>query len=132
MANQSWMRAAHRDREETVEILRCAYMEGRLNSAELDERAETAFQARTLGELRGLIADIPPRSPAIPLPSGVPWQPRAPRRPRRSASGRSPRGSLHVLLVALAGVVTGAAMRDSAVIPLAVLAGCVAEIPIRN
>ena len=131
MATESWMRAADREREETVEILRCAYTEGRLTSAELDERAEAAFKAPTLGELRGLIADISSCGPVAPLPPDLPW-PGAPRQPRPSAAGRSLRVSLIVLLAAVVGVVIGAAMRDTAVIALAVLTGCVAEIRIRK
>lgn len=48
MATESWMRAADRDREETVEILRCAYTEGRLTSAELDEQQKRPSRRRRL------------------------------------------------------------------------------------
>ena len=132
MATESWMRAADRDREETVEVMRWAYAEGRLNTAELEERAEAAFRARTLGELHGLIADIPPRSSATPLPSDLSRWTGTPRQSRQPAAKRSLRASLLVLLAVLAGVVIGAAMRDTAVIALAILAGCVAKIRIRD
>jgi hypothetical protein len=130
MATESWMRATDRDREETVEILRWAYAEGQLNLTELDERAEMAFRARTAGELRGLIADISPRRSVAPLPSDGPGRPGAPRQPRRSATRRSLQVSLLVLLAVLAGVLIGAVTRDTALIALAIIAGCVAKIRI--
>jgi hypothetical protein len=49
MMADDWMRAADRDREETAEMLREAYAEGRLDHAELDERADAAFRAQTWG-----------------------------------------------------------------------------------
>jgi DUF1707 SHOCT-like domain len=54
-----------------VEVLRQAYAEGRLDGAELDERTDAALRAKTVGELRGLIADIPRRGPAACLPSAI-------------------------------------------------------------
>ena len=74
MATQSWMRATERDRARTVDILCCART-GRQNSAELDELAKSAFQVRTLGGLRGLIAEDLARRLVAPQPSDVPWQP---------------------------------------------------------
>jgi DUF1707 SHOCT-like domain len=74
MAVHSWMRAADWDREQAVEVLRQAYAEGRLDGAELDERTDAALRAKTVGELRGLIADIPRRGPAACLPSDQLWR----------------------------------------------------------
>ena len=53
------MRASHADRELVVDILRVATGEGRITVAELDERLEAAFTARTIGELAALTADLP-------------------------------------------------------------------------
>lgn len=130
MATESWMRAAERDREETVDILRWAYAEGQLNLTELEERAEMAFRARTVGELRGLIADISPRRSVAPLPADGPRRPGTPRQPRRSAARRSLSVNSFMLLAVFAGVLIGAVMRDTAVIALAIMAGCVAKIRI--
>lgn len=125
MAADSWMRAADRDREETVDVLRQAYAEGRLDPAELDERTGTAFQARTIGELRGLIADIPTRGAAARL---LPDQPRRPGRPhqRRPPTRQPPRVSLLMLVAAFVCVMFGAATRSAAVITLALAAGILA------
>jgi hypothetical protein len=52
-------RASDGEREAAIEQLRVAAAEGRLTSDELEERLEQAFAARTVGELRRLIADLP-------------------------------------------------------------------------
>jgi hypothetical protein len=58
-------RAADADRDATVGALRDHAAAGRLESDELDERLETALRARTLGELRALVADLPGASPPL-------------------------------------------------------------------
>ena len=47
------------DRERVAERLRTAAGEGRLTPAELEERLERAFSARTEAELEPLVADLP-------------------------------------------------------------------------
>jgi hypothetical protein len=51
--------AADAQREQTVGVLRRAYLEGRLELEEFAERAGLALQARTTGELRALVRDLP-------------------------------------------------------------------------
>lgn len=58
------LRAGDRDREEVVALLREGYAQGRLTPAEFDERITAAYAARTLGELRRLVADLPVTRPA--------------------------------------------------------------------
>ena len=59
------LRASDRDREDTVERLRTAAMEGRLDSDELEERLAGAYAARWCSELTALTADVtvPPPAP---------------------------------------------------------------------
>ena len=54
------VRASDADREATVERLRVAGMEGRLDNDELEERIESAYAARWCGELETLTLDITP------------------------------------------------------------------------
>jgi hypothetical protein len=67
-------RAADADREAAAEKLRVAATEGRIGFEELDDRLGQAFSARTYGQLRALVADLPvqpasmPRHDAIPEP----------------------------------------------------------------
>jgi hypothetical protein len=58
-------RAADADRDATVEVLHDHAAAGRLEDDELDERLEVALRARTLGELRALVADLPGRAPTL-------------------------------------------------------------------
>ena len=53
------LRAAHADREQVIEVLKDAFVQGRLTRDELDVRAGRALAARTRGELAALTADIP-------------------------------------------------------------------------
>jgi len=53
------LRASDADREQIAERLRHATAEGRLLAEELEQRLETAFSARTYGELDALVADLP-------------------------------------------------------------------------
>ena len=55
------MRASDEAREGVVQTLCDAYANGELDLVELRQRSETAQRARTLGELRELVADIRPR-----------------------------------------------------------------------
>jgi hypothetical protein len=56
---RSELRASDRDRDQVVEILQVAAGDGRLSLTELDERLDAALSARTIGELKGLTADLP-------------------------------------------------------------------------
>ncbi|HMJ95105.1 MAG TPA: DUF1707 domain-containing protein [Thermoleophilaceae bacterium] len=55
----SGLLASDADREVVAERLRGAAGEGRLTPAELEERLEGAFSARTDAELEPLVADLP-------------------------------------------------------------------------
>ena len=79
------LRASHVDRERVVEVLKAAFVQGRLDKGELDARVGQAFASRTYAELAALTADIPadaaPRQPAR-APD------RAPRHPMRNVAIR--------------------------------------------
>ncbi|MFH8409473.1 DUF1707 domain-containing protein [Streptomyces sp. NPDC018019] len=76
------LRASDADRDQVAEILREALAEGRLAMEEFDERLTAAYQARTVGALRPLVADLPQtydgRAGVAPAaPSGAPsWRER--------------------------------------------------------
>jgi hypothetical protein len=53
------LRAADADREATADQLRRAHVEGRLETAELEERLERAYAAKTYRELDAIVADLP-------------------------------------------------------------------------
>ncbi|WP_433500531.1 DUF1707 SHOCT-like domain-containing protein [Sphaerimonospora sp. CA-214678] len=64
MNDSGEMRASDAEREAVVEKLREASVEGRLTLAELTERTEAAYLARTHAELAQLTADLPGGAPA--------------------------------------------------------------------
>jgi hypothetical protein len=55
------LRASDAERTETVDVLRRHHAEGRLDTAELEERIERCYAAKTRGELAALTADLPGR-----------------------------------------------------------------------
>ncbi len=59
MATDDPIRASDADREAVVATLREAYMAGRLNLDEFDERMTSAYAAKTWGDLRELTVDLP-------------------------------------------------------------------------
>jgi Domain of unknown function (DUF1707) len=66
------MRASDADREVVRGVLASAYADGRLTREEYDDRLNTLFGSRTLGEMPALVADlVPPDGPSTapaPLP----------------------------------------------------------------
>jgi hypothetical protein len=53
------MLASHADRERAVDVLRAGFSEGRLQQPEFEKRVARAYEARTVGELSLLVADLP-------------------------------------------------------------------------
>jgi hypothetical protein len=58
-----YMRVSDADREQVAERLREHFAAGRLTSEELDERVATALNAKTVGDLRAVMADLPEPTP---------------------------------------------------------------------
>jgi hypothetical protein len=55
------LRAAHADREQAIDVLKAAFVQGRLTKDELDLRVGQALASRTYADLAPLTADIPGR-----------------------------------------------------------------------
>jgi hypothetical protein len=66
------IRISDADRERVTARLREHFAEGRLTSEELDERISAALSAKTAGDLRRIMADLPDPSPVPPNVSGPP------------------------------------------------------------
>ena len=93
------MRASDADRDAVVADLSVHFQAGRLTAGELDERTGRALAARTWGELRELVADLPAVRPA----------PQAPAATSSSARGRPPSGRVAPpSIAALAGIAIAA------------------------
>jgi hypothetical protein len=76
------IRISDADREQVTARLREHFAEGRLTADELDERIAAALSAKTAGDLRHVMADLPGPAPVPPQaghagppsgPGGPPW-----------------------------------------------------------
>ena len=83
--NNDRMRVSDADREQVTTRLREHFAEGRLSSDELDERVSAALGAKTVGDLRHVLADLPE-----PEPAGVSASASVRRGPSRAHTGRRP------------------------------------------
>jgi hypothetical protein len=71
MAMNDRMRASDADRERITARLREHFAEGRLTREELDERVAAVLNAKTLGDLRVLMTDLPEPEPVLPQAAGL-------------------------------------------------------------
>ena len=107
---RSHLRAAHADREHVIDLLKAAFVQGRLTKDELDARAGQALTARTYAELAALTADIPARPPA----ARPPRQPARPQnRPKQPHPVRNAAiGSVSCLIFAVLAFWYGVSLGD--------------------
>lgn len=62
------LRASHADREQVIDALKAAFVQGRLTKGELDTRIGQAFASKTYADLAAVTADLPPSPAAAPRP----------------------------------------------------------------
>ena len=98
-ASRDRLRAGHADREQVIEALKTAFVDGRLTKTELAARTGGALAARTYADLAALTADIPAEAvaarpvaavpaPAVPTPAEPAAAPPGPARPPAPAIRR--------------------------------------------
>jgi hypothetical protein len=58
-AGRGHLRASHADREQVIETLKAAFVQGRLAKDEFDLRVSQTFGSRTYAEIATLTADLP-------------------------------------------------------------------------
>ena len=56
---RGYLRASHADREHVIEVLKAAFVQGRLTKDELHARVDQTFASRTYAELATVTADLP-------------------------------------------------------------------------
>ena len=95
------MRASDSDRDTVLSDLGEHFQAGRLTAGEFDERTGRALAARTWGELRDVLADLPATRPAPQAPATRSFRARPWRPPGRFAPPP---------IVALAGIAIAAAV----------------------
>ena len=69
-ASRGHLRAAHADREQVIDTLKAAFVQGRLAKDEFDTRLGQTFAARTYADLAAVTGDIP-AGPAGAGPAGA-------------------------------------------------------------
>ena len=84
-AGRARLRAGHADREQVIEALKTAFVDGRLTKKELAARTGRALAARTYADLAALTADLPAERAEPAAPTPVPAVP-APAVPAPAAS----------------------------------------------
>jgi Domain of unknown function (DUF1707)/Domain of unknown function (DUF4190) len=96
---QLGMLAAAADRERTLDVLKAAFGEGRLNKEEFDSRSVRVMAARTYADLNAIVADLP-AGPGGLIPYHVgSYQPTSPVAPTNGLAIGS-------MVCAFAGIVT--------------------------
>ena len=84
----SRLRASHADREHVIDMLKAAFVHGRVTKDEFDARVGQTFASRTYAELAAVTADIP----AVQIADQPPGGPaRAQGRPAMSHSAKARR-----------------------------------------
>ena len=58
-AARGYLRASHDDREHVINVLKAAFVQGRLAKDELHARVDQTFASRTYAELAAITADLP-------------------------------------------------------------------------
>jgi len=72
MAGPGRLRASHADREQVIEVLKAAFVQGRLAKDEFEARIGEALTSRTYAELAALTTDVP-AGPRAVQPSKPAW-----------------------------------------------------------
>ena len=98
------IRVSDADRDRVTAQLRDHFAAGRITPAELDERLSAALNAKTFGDLRPLMADLPEPVPAPPRPA----PPRLAGPPPWVAHRRGPRLMPLLMIVALVALLAPA------------------------
>ena len=111
-AGHGGFRASHADREQVIDVLAAAFVQGRLTKDEFDARVSQTFASRTYAELAVLTADIPAER-AVAGPRRTPA-----RTPKPAAAWGT--GAILAALVLVLAVLTG----NAQLVYLAVVTVC--------
>lgn len=109
-AGRDRLRAGHADRDQVIEILKDAFVDGSLARDDFDSRTDRALAARTFSDLAALLADLPaaPAWPAPACPAPAPARPvRPPGVARRWPLVRAAADSSLCLILAFSAILTG-------------------------
>ena len=104
------MRASHADREQVIDVLKAAFVQGRLAKDEFDLRVGRVLASRTYADLGALTADIPAGPVRAPSPNPA-RKPASVPLAVRGAVGHMCLGAVLTLVVAVTVLVTLGSVR---------------------
>jgi hypothetical protein len=121
-AGQGHLRASHAEREQVVDALQAAFVQGRLTADELDERVGQALAARTYAELAALTTDLPadPDQAPAPVPAPSPASARRPQNPVASRAVKAGAGAIGATVIAASVAATVVSGQPAAGVIIAV------------
>jgi len=108
-AGRGRLRASHADREQVIETLKDAFVQGRLTKDEFDSRVADVLASRTYADLAALTADLP----AGPPPAKRPRQPVPPRPRPANSTVRNGARVIAATTVLTGGVWAGALLSNT-------------------
>jgi Domain of unknown function (DUF1707) len=111
-AQAAGLRASRADREQVIDLLKAAFVQGRLTRDEFDARVGQALASRTYAELAAVTADLPAE-----LIGTLPPQPSA-RAPRRVSMNTAVTGGALVIAVANGGMMAALLLRSAVAVIL--------------
>jgi len=116
-AGQGRWRASRADREQVVDALKAAFVQGRLTADELDERVGQALAARTYADLAALTTDLPadPAPARQPAPAPPPPVARRPQNPAARRAVKAGAGAIGVTVIAVGAAIAVAGEPAAAV-----------------
>jgi Domain of unknown function (DUF1707) len=109
------MRASHADRERVVDVLKAAFVQGRLTQDELDARAGQALAALTCADLAALTADLPAEPDRAPASALVPARP-TPRNRTANKAVKVGAGAIGAVILVFSSVVAALGEPAAAVV----------------
>jgi Domain of unknown function (DUF1707) len=95
VAGAGHLRASDADREQVIDALKAAFVQGRLSKSELVRRAGQALESRTYAQLADTTAGIPAPRAASPPP-----RPPAPPARGRTVNGKAIAWAMSVIILA--------------------------------
>ena len=113
------LRASHADREQVVDVLKVAFVQGQLTQDELDTRVGQALAARTRADLAALTANPPAEPDRSLAPESAPAETPAPAQPPNRAASRAVKSGVAVIaaiVAAISGAAVGAGNPGAAVV----------------
>jgi len=110
------LRASHADREQVIDLLKTAFVHGRLGKDEFDARVDQALGSRTYAELSAVAADIPAAPIAAP-PTAAPPLAKPARKLARPSMNKAVTGGACVIIAGHIGML-GALLTGSGALVL--------------